>query len=94
MKERLTQPLREKEQLENEAKMKISNQKEEANILVEQFKTKMVMAEDSQKEMQRRILSIEADFNKQKALLEQKIEFLEKQLEETQKREQQVQKDS
>ena len=42
---------------------------------------KMTAADDIKKETQRQQLSSESEFDKQKALYEQKIEFLEKALE-------------
>jgi hypothetical protein len=43
--------------------------------------------EESSKEAQRRIMAAESEFDKQKALLDQKIEFLEKSISESQRKE-------
>ena len=43
--------------------------------------------EEQHKEMQRRVLSTESEFDKQKALLDQKIQFLEKSIEDYQRKE-------
>ena len=50
----------------------------------------MTNAEDQKKEIQRQQVSSESEFDKQKALLDQKVEFLEKALEDSTKREKDV----
>jgi len=39
-------------------------------MLIDQFKTKMVSCEENEREMQKRVMSSESEFEKQKALLE------------------------
>ena len=48
------------------------------------------MSEDQKKEIQREAVSSASEFDKQKALLDQKIEFLEKALEDSTRREKEV----
>ncbi len=50
----------------------------------------MVSAEENEREMQRRIMSTESEFEKQKALLEQKITFLTDSLHASQEKEKQL----
>lgn len=48
------------------------------------------MVEDQKKEIQRTQVSAESEYDKQKALLDQKIEFLEKALEDSNRREKEI----
>ena len=57
---------------------------------IEELTTKMSNAEDNKKEIQRMQVASESEFDKQKALFEQKIEFLEKALEDSNKREKEI----
>ena len=52
--------------------------------------TKMSNSEDHKKEIQRQKQQSESEFDKEKALLDQKIEFLEKALEDSNKREKEI----
>ena len=54
----------------------MKQEKEQANLLVDQIRSKMESSEDSKKEMNMRLMASESEFNKQKALLGQQIEFL------------------
>lgn len=47
-------------------------------------------ADDQKKEIQRQQVASSSEFEKQKALLDQKVEFLEKALEDSQRREKEV----
>ena len=58
--------------------------------MVEQIKTKMETSESSEREMQKRMISSESEFEKQKALLNQKISFLEDSLKASQAKEKQL----
>ena len=90
LQEQMNSVLAEKNSLEKEASQRVASEKETAERLVEQFKTKMVSCEESEREMQRRVMSSESEFEKQKALLEQKIEFLETTLKQSQEKEKQT----
>jgi len=57
---------------------------------MEDIQTKMSTAETQHKEIQRQQVQSVSEFDKQKALLDQKIEFLEKALEDSNKREKEI----
>lgn len=73
--------------MEKEHTEKLAHEKREAQRIIEEFKQKMNHNEESSKEAQRRIMAAESEFDKQKALLDQKIEFLEKSISESQRKE-------
>ena len=79
--------MKEKSQVERNMEEKI----EEANCqhqraLVE-VNTKLANKDENTKDFQRRLITAESDFEKQKALLDQKIHFMEKSLEDAKKKE-------
>ena len=53
----------------------------------------MRSATDSKEEMQRRVMSLESEFDKEKALLEQRANFLEDSLKESQEKEKRMVED-
>ena len=57
---------------------------------MEEHSSKLAKAEDHKKEIQRQQQQSESEFDKQKALLDQKLEFLEKEIAESQKREKEL----
>lgn len=57
---------------------------------LEEIQQKMAQADDQKKDIQRQKTAAESEFDKQKALLDQKIEFLEKALEDSNKREKEI----
>ena len=57
---------------------------------LEESRNKVAQTEEQQKEIHRQRMAAESEFDKQKALLEQKIEFYEKGLEEAQKKEKEL----
>lgn len=64
--------------------------KRESARQLEDMKTKLTQQEEQAKEIHRSRLASESEFDKQKALLEQKMEFLERQLDEAQRREKEL----
>lgn len=83
MREKLSQILKEKSQLETEMNEKVDTMKREMARHGEESKNKIYQSEESAKEIQRQQMSAQSEYDKQKALLEQKLEFMEKQLEES-----------
>jgi hypothetical protein len=65
----------EKEQAEREYQTQIQDQKKEFRRLVDEAKGEVSQHEQTAKDLNRRSMSLESDFDKQKALLEQKISF-------------------
>ena len=61
--------------------------KKEIARQIEEYKNKVHQSEENSKEIQRQQISAQSEHDKQKALLEQKLEFFEKQLEEAQRKE-------
>jgi len=57
---------------------------------LEELNLKMVTTEEQKKELARSQMSSESEFDKQKALLDQKIEFLEKAMEDSSRREKEL----
>ena len=64
--------------------------KKEFEAQLEGLELKMNSAEEQKKAVQREKLSTESEFEKQKALLDQKVEFLEKALEDSNRREKEM----
>jgi hypothetical protein len=57
---------------------KVDTMKKDFNRQIEEFKQKLYQQEEQSKEIHRSRMSAESEFDKQKALLDQKLEFLEK----------------
>lgn len=76
--------------LENEQNEKLQQEKSQSNLTIDQYKQKLQRNDDQLKDLQRRVLQSESEYEKQKALLEQKQSFLENSITEYQKREKQL----
>ena len=76
--------------LENEQNEKLQQEKSQSNLTIDQYKQKLQWNDDQLKDLQRRVLQSESEYEKQKALLEQKQSFLENSITEYQKREKQL----
>lgn len=87
MRESLADVKKEKESAEQEWKARLQTEKAESHRLVEEYKGRMVSSEENAKESQRRMMATESESDKQKALLEQKVEFLEKSIETSKQKE-------
>jgi len=90
LRESLQQVTRDREHLEREMTEQLESLKRESNRQLEDMKTKLTQQEEQAKEIHRTRLASESEFDKQKALLEQKMEFLERQLDEAQRREKEL----
>ena len=66
---------------------KLFNQKDEFESTIKELSEKLNYTEEKKRESERRVISIQGEFEKQKALLDQRIEFYSKQLEDYNKRE-------
>ena len=69
---------------------RLDSLKKDSARQLEECRNKIALQEEQQKETQRSRMSAESEFDKQKALLEQKLEFIEKQLDESQKKEKEL----
>ena len=61
---------------------RIDTMKKDFHRQLEESRNKVSQTEEQQKEIHRQRMAAESEFDKQKALLEQKLEFFEKSLEE------------
>lgn len=86
LKESVAGLAKEKDALERELRNKMEQDARDAARMMEELKSKMQSAEESSKEFQRRTIASESEFDKQKALLMQKIEFHEKTIEDLQRK--------
>jgi len=87
LRETLHQVTKEKEQIEEEMRQRLDAEKKDGMRQIEEFKNKLYHQEESAKETNRQVMAAQSEFEKQKALLDQKIEFLERAQEEWQKKE-------
>eukprot|EP01017_Pseudomicrothorax_dubius_P004498 TRINITY_DN1091_c0_g1_i1.p1 TRINITY_DN1091_c0_g1~~TRINITY_DN1091_c0_g1_i1.p1 ORF type:complete len:1158 (-),score=548.27 TRINITY_DN1091_c0_g1_i1:121-3594(-) len=87
LKENFNEVLSERTRLEKEMKEQMTSERKELQSLVEDYKSKLLVAEESVKEAERRSLINASEFEKEKALLSQKISFYEKSLEDLSLRE-------
>jgi|DEB0MinimDraft_12_1074336.scaffolds.fasta_scaffold08249_4 chromosome segregation ATPase len=69
---------------------KITAMKKDYERRLEELESKCNTAEEHKKEISRQQVSAESEFDKQKALLDQKLEFLDKALEDSQRREKEL----
>jgi hypothetical protein len=69
---------------------RLADMKREQARLLEEAKNKIYQSEEQQKEIHRQRMAAESEYDKQKALLEQKLEFYEKSLEDAQKKEKEL----
>ena len=59
--------------MELELKERMNSEKIEFQRNIEEYKNKVYQSEENAKERQRQVMAAESEFDKQKALLEQKI---------------------
>ena len=90
MKEELAVTQKEKEQTTNNFNNQITRLKEEFDRKMKQAELNTNDTEEKQKEAERRAITIKAQFDKEKALLSQKIEHLNKQIDDYTKREKEL----
>jgi phage host-nuclease inhibitor protein Gam len=83
LREALNQMSRERERLEQELNERLEALRKDSARQIEEARNKISAQEEQQKEIQRTRLAAESEFDKQKALLEQKLEYLERSLEES-----------
>ena len=88
--EHLQQVQNDKQQAEQELQGRLQAQKKDYERQLEEKEARVAAADDARKEFQRQQVNSESEFDKQKALFEQKIEFLEKALEDSQRREKDI----
>ena len=70
MRESYQQLQKDKEANERSLNERLDEEKKSSQRMVEEYKLKMHQSEESQKEMQRHVMSSESEFDKQKALLD------------------------
>jgi DNA repair exonuclease SbcCD ATPase subunit len=90
LREALNQMSRERERLEQELNERLEALRKDSARQIEEARNKISAQEEQQKEIQRTRLAAESEFDKQKALLEQKLEYLERSLEESQRKEKEL----
>ena len=73
--ERLNQ---DRNELERELQTKMDQERQERKREVDEWKGKVGVNEQQMSDMQRRVYAVESEKEKEKALLEQKVEFLER----------------
>jgi chromosome segregation ATPase len=66
---------------------KLVNQKDDSDSTIKELSEKLSYIEEKKRESERRVITIQGEYEKQKALLDQRIEFYSKQLEDYNKRE-------
>ena len=81
---------KEREHLESEMTEKLETLRRESARQIEECRNKIAQQEEQHKETYRSRMAAESEFDKQKALLEQKLEFLERQLQESQSKEKEL----
>ena len=87
LKEGVSELKSEKEKLERTFKTELQNEKNEVQRVLQEYKTKLNNYEENMKESERQNLFTQSENEKEKALLQQKISYLEKNLEEINKKE-------
>ena len=83
----------EKEKMEGELRAAVKNAKSETNSQLEQANSKVWEFEEKMKEMERNMLQQQSEYKEERALVEQKIKYLENNLEESRKREKEYMND-
>lgn len=86
-KETLASLKKEKEQITRDLNEKLENIKKDSEKQINDLKNKLSNSEDNLKETERRLITVESEFEKQRLLLEQKIKFSEKNYEELKEKE-------
>ena len=76
-KEQLDVLKRTREQEERLLKDQLSTLKEETSAQIEDLRTQKEDQDEKLQTMQRHLISVESEFDKERALFEQKVEFLE-----------------
>ena len=66
---------------------RVDQMKKDYSRQIEEYKQKIFQSEEHTKEIHRSRISAESEYEKQKALLDQRLEFAEKQLEDLKKKE-------
>lgn len=87
MRDQMVELKKDKEELEKEFRGRMEQEKQEAHRLVEEYKSKSHSVEEESKDMQRRVMQSESEFDKQKALLDLKIDHLEQTVDSLKKKE-------
>lgn len=83
----LKRVLLEKSRFEDQTKEEFSQQKEQMQRELELLKGKFIAAEESAREAERKTFLLQSEFEKEKALFQQKIQYYEKSLEDLTKKE-------
>jgi hypothetical protein len=86
-KESLASLMKEKEQITRDLNEKLENLRKENEKQTNDLKNKLSNSEDALRETERRLITAESEFEKQRLLLEQKIKFSEKNYEELKEKE-------
>ena len=81
VRETMNELKKEKDSAEKEWKTRLQNERADFNRNIEDYKSRMYASEEAAKESQRRMVSSESENDKQKALLDQKVGFLENTIE-------------
>lgn len=76
--------------MESQLNNKLATIQKDSQRKIDEMQTKLNGAEDKMKEVNRSQVSAESEFDKQKALLSQSVEFLEKAMEESKAREKEL----
>lgn len=74
--EQLQMIVKDKERLEQDTDQKLQSIKKDSDRAVEEVKSKLQQQEEAHKEIARRNMQADSEFDKQKALFEQQIEFI------------------
>lgn len=90
LKETLNQIKEDKENFEKELRVEWQAEKEASHKMIEELKAKVLQTEEALKETERKIYLNDSEHEKQKALLQQKIEYYEKTLDEMSKKEKEL----
>lgn len=83
----------EKDKVETDFKQRLQQEKKESQSLVEEYKQNANLAEQNAKELQRQVMNAESNFDKEKALLEQKNTHLEQTVESLKEKEKELTSD-
>lgn len=87
LKDSLNQIKEDKEKFEKELRSEWQAEKEANQKIIEELRTRLLQQEENMKESERKIYLNDSEYEKQQALLHQKIQYYEKSLEELSKKE-------
>ena len=87
LRENYNSTIKEKDSIQRELEERLSEEKKQLERIIKMMHDKMSHQEDQVRTAQEKVLTIESDSNKQQALNEQKISYLEKALEEAKNKE-------